>query len=81
MRFEKSTFTNLTGEAGHTFINIDDKSLAPFMVTATRANVSFTGDLKIESEGDLAVFAKTLSDAWKIHRQLQPKISTTLAGH
>lgn len=81
MKFTKQTFNNLTGEPHHMFYLEDDKTLAPFSITASRAGVKISGEFKLEEQSQLNELAKVISDAWKLHRQLQPKITTTLSGH
>lgn len=81
MKFTKETFTNLTGENHHMFYHADADSLEPFTITASRAGVKFHGGLMLEAQEDLNTLAKVLSEAWKLHRQLQPKLTTTLSGH
>lgn len=52
-----------------------------FSLLASREGVLVRGAIKFESNADLQAFAKALSDAWKDHLSLKPKIVTSLAGH
>lgn len=51
-------------------------SLRPFTVEASPFGVGVRGDkaLLLESMEDLQDFAKVISDAWKVHMKLKPRI-------
>lgn len=76
-KFVKTKFDALDGKTVVAYTTED----SAFAIKASKAGVSFQGELTIEDQSELQQFAKLLSDAWTDHRKLVPKLSTTLSGH
>lgn len=76
-KFVKTKYDALDGKVIVAYTTED----SAFTIKASRAGVSFQGELMIEDMGGLQQFAKLMSDAWTDHRKLVPKLSTTLSGH
>ncbi len=52
-----------------------------FICKASQQGISLHGLLKITSQKELEAFAKFISEAWKEHHALAPKLTKTLSGH
>lgn len=71
---------------GSAKVNFTDE-VSQFRVIATREGVFFAQptdgprDFFIDSQATLQVFAKTLSDAWRDHLLLKPRLTLNDSGH
>ena len=50
-------------------------------VTASQTGVMILAEVHLEDHQDLQAYAKFISDAWKEHRKLVPKLTKDMAGH
>lgn len=76
-KFVKTKYDSLDGKVIVAYTTED----SAFSMKASRAGVTFQGELTLESQAELQEFAKLLSDVWTDHRKLVPKLSSTLSGH
>ncbi len=55
----------------------------PFKVLITKQGVTFQGKLgrPMSNNADLSGIAKLISDCWKEHERLAPKLATSFSGH
>ncbi len=61
---------------------VAEKSISAFTLVASREGVGFQGDsLVLRDRQELDAFAKALTDAWKDHRSLLPKLIAPGEGH
>lgn len=83
MKFEKRKELDLVSAKPVWIFEAQEKdALVAFQIRASHEGVWMQGPSPImRSRGDLDVFAKTLSTAWKEHQNLRPAFVTTLAGH
>lgn len=77
MKFLRTKFDSLDGKTVVALTSEDDK----FQLKASRSGVMINGELEIEGMQELDQFAKLLSDAWKEHLRLKPKLQSSLSGH
>ena len=57
---------------------VDYETEGGFIVRAGPGGVSFQGEFILNSMDDLDDFAKVLSNAWKSHQSLKPKVESLL---
>ncbi len=73
--------TKLDSLMGYTVVRYTPKDNDGFFFEASRKGVKLKGEIEVTEFTDLQPLAKALSDAWRDHKKLIPKIEKTLTGH
>lgn len=55
----------------------------PFTVKVSKSGLNFSGTLskEIQTQRDLQDLARLITDSWKEHEKLAPKLFSSLSGH
>lgn len=81
MEFKKPfKMSGIDGQAKVVFTLVEP-AISTFQIEASRQGVKLRGELELTQFVDLQPFAKAVTDAWREHLKLVPKISKTLSGH
>ena len=87
LSFQKVPHQTIDGQQKFRFVAVrtesNENSITElgFFIEAGRAGVEMSGKFTISDFKDLQPFAKAVSDAWREHQRLLPKITRTLSGH
>ncbi len=82
MKFEKQPkFSDMAGKPVVAFTDADDKGLEAMQIHATPEGVRFTKSPVFHDMEELDAFAEALSQAWREHMRMRPKIVAQASGH
>jgi predicted Zn-dependent protease with MMP-like domain len=82
-KYNREKKDSLLGETVVEFREVNDAAEETgFKIIGSPRGVELSGSSSVfTSNSDLQLFAKAVSDAWREHEKLRPKIIASIAGH